>query len=1009
MARKRPRTTAQLLCALLVALLLVSATAPIGAQSTPTVSSTSAVDIERYGGADRYATSLEIADAVLADAGSAEWAVMVSGESWPDAVVASSLAGALGAPVLLTPPGQLRDDTDAYLQRAGASKVLAVGSADAPGISGAVVSALAAKGYAVERIGGDTRSATSVAVARRLAEALRSRSGTSASVGSMPGFGETAILASSEAFADALVAGPASAYGRHPVLLTSPSRLDAGVSTYLSEAAVKHVVLMGGTAALGAPVEQSLSELGLEVTRLSGATRFETAVLMSELIHGRYVEASGRSCFAHSDVGLARARVPFDSFGAAPLLARRCAPLLLTDPAKINAATGARLDEIVRSAAASGPAKLQAHVFGGTAAVSAAVLALYFGAQDVNAQAASNASGFCGASGGTQRELANDQPIYFAQWSRDCDRLAFLLPHGALWVANGDGSRAVELLPESRRVSWHAWSPDGSQIAFSAGMVHAGEWVRHIYVMNADGTRERRLTSGIVNDNEPSWSPDGRRLVFRRRDGAGVPHSAEAHQQDVHLVTIDADGDNEEAHLVGGAHEVFPTWSPDGESIAFSAGGRIWVMDAEGSEAAVVAKSHRNKGAKWSPDSKRLAFSQNLISAAGRSEEVVVVDLDGLTEHVMPLDPDLIPAGGFFPNAAPQWSPDGRRVFIHLAARDPFGLRGGAENWMHVLEVPGNDTLEAHERTCRIRAVSYAHTVGFPLPDWARSAIGTLRVAVLFVNFPDAVATHSTREESSSSLAYFERYLENASGGKLDVEAVPHHVWLRAEHKVEHFAKENYYGGLLDEDISEHAVELADDDFDFSDIDIALTVMPSTLFGGGGNEGFDVTADGNVLRVIRINHRHGSGISEDRLGLNPWGSTAVRTVLSSFGLRGPNFYGSRSEMLAWSKWQLGWFDASQVECVKADSALVRLKPAVALGGGIAMAAVQLSANAVIVVERQHSSGGVLVYTVNSLRADDPIGSFSRLRTGDSVNVDGYTISVVGGTGAERVVSIRKTD
>ena len=934
---------------------------------------------------------------------------MVSGESWPDAVVASSLAGALGAPVLLTPPGQLRGDTNAYLQRAGTTKVIVVGSADAPGVSGAVTSALAGKGYVVERVGGESRSATSVAVARRLAEALRSRSGTSASVGSMPGFGETAILASSEAFADALVAGPASAYGGHPVLLTSPSRLDAGLSTYLTEAAVKHVVLMGGMAALDASVERSLDAMGLGVTRLAGATRFETAVLMSELIHGRYLETGGRSCFAHSGVGLARARVPFDSFGAAPLLARRCAPLLLTDPAKTNAATGARLDEIMRSAAASGPAKLQVHVFGGNAAVSDAVLELYIGGQDVNAQAASNASGICGASGGTRRDLANDQPIYFAQWSRDCDKVAYLLPHGALWVANGDGSGAVELLPETRRVRWHAWSPDGSQLAFSSGMVHAGEWVRHIYVMNADGTRERKLSSGIVNDDEPSWSPDGRRLVFRRRDGAGEPHSTEAHQQDVHLVTIDAEGGNEAAHLIGGADEVFPTWSPDGESIAFSAGGRIWVMDAEGGDPVIVAKSYRNKGAKWSPDSKRLAFSQNLISAAGRSADVVVVDLDGLTEHVIPLDPDLIPEGGFFPNAAPQWSPDGRRVFFHLAARDPFVVRGAAENWMHVLQVPGKDRLEAHERTCRIRAVSYADTVGFPLPDWARSATGTLRVAVLFVDFPDAVATHSTREDSSSSLAYFERFLENASGGKLDVEAVPHHVWLRAEHKVEHFAKQNYYGGLLDEDISEHAVELADDDFDFSDIDIALTVMPSTLFGGGGNEGFNVTADGNVLRVIRINHRHGSGVSEDRLGLNPWGDTAVRTVLSSFGLRGPNFYRSRPEMLAWSKWQLGWLDANQVECVKTDSASVRLKPAATPGGGIAMAAVQLSANAIIVMESQRFADGVLVYTVNSLFADDQIRAVARLNAGDLVSVEGYTISVVGDTGTEHIVSIRKNN
>ncbi|MCY3892836.1 MAG: cell wall-binding repeat-containing protein [Acidimicrobiaceae bacterium] len=154
-----------------------------------------------------------------------------------------------------------------------------MGSAGSSGVSGAVQSALVAKGYVVERVSGNTRSGTSVAVARRLGELLRSRSSTSASVGSMQGYGETAIVASSETFADALVAEPASAYGAHPVLLTSPGSLDADISMYLAEAAVKHGVLMGGTAALGAPVERSLDGLGLKVTKLAGATRFETAVL----------------------------------------------------------------------------------------------------------------------------------------------------------------------------------------------------------------------------------------------------------------------------------------------------------------------------------------------------------------------------------------------------------------------------------------------------------------------------------------------------------------------------------------------------------------------------------------------------------------------------------------------------------------------------------------------------------------------------------------------------------
>ncbi len=79
---------------------LVSAT-PAGAVQT-----LAEVDVTRYGGADRYATSLLVAEAVAADAGgNLDSVVMVSGRSWTDAVVAAPLAGAPGAPVLTTPPG----------------------------------------------------------------------------------------------------------------------------------------------------------------------------------------------------------------------------------------------------------------------------------------------------------------------------------------------------------------------------------------------------------------------------------------------------------------------------------------------------------------------------------------------------------------------------------------------------------------------------------------------------------------------------------------------------------------------------------------------------------------------------------------------------------------------------------------------------------------------------------------------------------------------------------------
>ena len=65
------------------------------------------VSTTRYGGPDRYATSLLIAEAFAVEAGgSLECAVLVSGQRWTDAVVAAPMAGVLSAPVLMTPPDE---------------------------------------------------------------------------------------------------------------------------------------------------------------------------------------------------------------------------------------------------------------------------------------------------------------------------------------------------------------------------------------------------------------------------------------------------------------------------------------------------------------------------------------------------------------------------------------------------------------------------------------------------------------------------------------------------------------------------------------------------------------------------------------------------------------------------------------------------------------------------------------------------------------------------------------
>lgn len=155
------------------------------------------LEVERIGGADRYATAGLIADRVGVDAE----VVVASGEVFPDALSASAVASAAGTPVLLTRAGGL---PDAVADRVGEEVDVTIVGGEAA-IGAAVAAALDEAAGTVTRVSGANRYGTSAAVA---------------AAGLDDGLSIDGLwVATGRGFPDGLVAGAAAGHAGVPLVL----------------------------------------------------------------------------------------------------------------------------------------------------------------------------------------------------------------------------------------------------------------------------------------------------------------------------------------------------------------------------------------------------------------------------------------------------------------------------------------------------------------------------------------------------------------------------------------------------------------------------------------------------------------------------------------------------------------------------------------------------------------------------------------------------------------------
>ncbi len=206
------------------------------------------------------------------------------------------------------------------------------------------------------------------------------------------------------------------------------------------------------------------------------------------------------------------------------------------------------------------------------------------------------------------------------------------------------------------------WSPDSQDVLFSA----AGEVV---VVSVDDGDREVVELSSSEFVDDMAVAPDGRRVAAVLRpnppnEGDLVPPGSRLVVAD--LITgavVPVDSVSDPGTSVG-----LLDWSPDGSVLAVLSGNRgaLVLVDTESWGVVGVVDSGLGEGTlsgpSWSPDGDLLAYV--------RLSAVVVYDVAGGTSMEITRDPIQVGSG------APSWSPDGEWLVVtvyHAGDRD-YGL-----------------------------------------------------------------------------------------------------------------------------------------------------------------------------------------------------------------------------------------------------------------------------------------------------------------------------------------------
>jgi SpoIID/LytB domain protein len=277
----------------------------------------------RIAGADRFEVASNVAKKGW---NTADAVIVVNYLAFADALSAAPLATKYDAPILLTAPSDLNDQTAKKIKELGASKVYIIGGTGS--VSTKVETQLKDLVGSVQRIPGKDRY--------DVAENVASQMGSSSS----------AIIANGLVFSDALAIAPYAAKAGIPILLTNKDSLPTSTKNALN--GKSNILIVGGTGSVSSNIENNLNGT---VKRIGGSDRYEVS---ANILKDQSLGLNPDKVYLSSGQTFA------DALTGSVLAAKEGSPLLLT--------SGTTLPDVTKKTLVSAKTSIVT-ILGGTGSV----------------------------------------------------------------------------------------------------------------------------------------------------------------------------------------------------------------------------------------------------------------------------------------------------------------------------------------------------------------------------------------------------------------------------------------------------------------------------------------------------------------------------------------------------------------------------------------------------------------------------------------------------------------